>query len=78
MHSPETMIATNRFGLGARPGEADEAGADPRAWLLQQLEGQGDSLVRSTQLKSSDVALAEYFQWRSNAERRCRSKFYFV
>ncbi len=31
----DKSIAYNRFGLGARPG--DETGADPRAWLDQQL-----------------------------------------
>ena len=33
--SPE--IASNRFGLGARAGELDEAARDPRAWLERQL-----------------------------------------
>lgn len=32
----DKSIALNRFGLGARPGE--DPGADPRAWLGQQLE----------------------------------------
>src|SRR5690606_36513842 len=27
----------NRFGLGARPGEARSIGADPRGWLTAQL-----------------------------------------
>ena len=31
-----TTIALNRFGLGARPG--DQAPADPKRWLLQQLD----------------------------------------
>ncbi|NLS28981.1 hypothetical protein S2M10_39950 [Sphingomonas sp. S2M10] len=31
----DKSIALNRFGLGARPGE--DPGADPRAWLEQQL-----------------------------------------
>jgi uncharacterized protein (DUF1800 family) len=31
-------IAANRFGLGARPGEIDEASANPESWLLRQLE----------------------------------------
>ena len=31
-------IALNRFGLGARPGEARRLG-DPRGWLLEQVEG---------------------------------------
>ncbi len=29
--------ATSRFGLGARPGELDSVGSDPRGWLLSQL-----------------------------------------
>jgi uncharacterized protein (DUF1800 family) len=31
-------IAVNRFGLGARPGELEAAGADPRGWLNAQLK----------------------------------------
>src|SRR5690242_581335 len=32
-------IAVNRFGLGALPGEMEAAAANPRRWLLEQLEG---------------------------------------
>jgi uncharacterized protein (DUF1800 family) len=32
-------IATNRFGLGARPGEMAACAGDPRAWLDAQLKG---------------------------------------
>lgn len=32
------VIAGNRFGLGARPGELEGLG-DPRTWLLDQLQG---------------------------------------
>lgn len=32
-------IATNRFGLGARPGEMAQAASDPRGWLLAQVRG---------------------------------------
>ena len=31
-----TTIASNRFGLGGRP--TDQALADPKRWLLQQLD----------------------------------------
>ncbi len=34
----EPAVAAHSFGLGARPGEIAEAGGDPRAWLLGQLE----------------------------------------
>ena len=30
----ETVIAANRFGLGARPGDLDKIGDSPREWLL--------------------------------------------
>jgi uncharacterized protein (DUF1800 family) len=32
-------IAANRFGLGARPGELDDAERDPQGWLRRQLKG---------------------------------------
>ena len=37
----KTVIATNRFGLGARPGELGAADPDTRYWLLDQLQGPG-------------------------------------
>lgn len=33
------VIAANRYGLGARPGELSAIGSDPRGWLAQQVEG---------------------------------------
>src|SRR5688572_15461748 len=41
-------IATNRFGLGARPGELAAAGKDPRGWLREQ--------IRKPQKPSAEVA----------------------
>jgi uncharacterized protein (DUF1800 family) len=38
MLSKETAIAANRFGLGARPGDAAAIGSDARGWLAQQLD----------------------------------------
>lgn len=35
----DAAIATNRFGLGARPGELAACAADPRGWLEAQLQG---------------------------------------
>ncbi len=35
----ETVIAANRFGLGARPGELARIDGNPRGWLLDQLQG---------------------------------------
>src|SRR5438105_3265377 len=36
MPMPDSAIALNRFGLGARPDEASPA--NPKAWLLDQFE----------------------------------------
>jgi uncharacterized protein (DUF1800 family) len=33
------VIATNRFGLGARPGELSRIDENPSTWLLDQLQG---------------------------------------
>ena len=38
MLTKDAAIAANRFGLGARPGDARSIGSDPKAWLLAQLE----------------------------------------
>ena len=35
--NPAAAIATNRYGLGARPGDLVAAAADPRGWLLAQV-----------------------------------------
>lgn len=35
----EAFVATSRLGMGARPGELAVAAADPRAFVLRQLEG---------------------------------------
>ena len=36
---PQTVIAANRFGLGARPGDLDAIDPNPRGWLIDQLQG---------------------------------------
>ncbi len=38
MLTTQAAIAANRFGLGARRGDADLIGSDPRGWLTSQLE----------------------------------------
>ncbi len=37
MIKPETVIAANRFGFGAKPGELAHIGANPRDWLRAQI-----------------------------------------
>jgi uncharacterized protein (DUF1800 family) len=34
----QAVLAANRFGLGARPGEITDIGGEPREWLMRQVE----------------------------------------
>jgi uncharacterized protein (DUF1800 family) len=46
MEQPAAFVALNRFGLGARPGEAALVAPDPRGWVLDQLaRGQADTVA---------------------------------
>jgi uncharacterized protein (DUF1800 family) len=60
-------IAANRFGLGAKPGDLDTIGSDPRGWLNAQLSG-APPLLAAPGLKSVTEILGEAFQLRG--ERR--------
>jgi uncharacterized protein (DUF1800 family) len=40
-NSLDATIAVNRFGLGARPGEIEDAKRDPRGWLRAQIRREG-------------------------------------
>jgi uncharacterized protein (DUF1800 family) len=57
MHSKAAAIAVNRFGLGARPGDADLIGSDPRGWLSAQLTAD-----RRTDRTAQRPASAETFE----------------
>jgi uncharacterized protein (DUF1800 family) len=35
--TPQALIATQRFGLGAKPGDLAQRAADPQGWLLDQV-----------------------------------------
>ncbi|MBT6579055.1 MAG: DUF1800 domain-containing protein, partial [Cellvibrionales bacterium] len=62
----EAVIAVNRFGLGARPGELEEAASNPRAWLLNQMKApQFD-----TQTINTESAFRQYSSLRANRAKR--------
>ncbi|MFL6619089.1 MAG: DUF1800 family protein [Povalibacter sp.] len=54
------FIATNRFGLGARPKEIAEVGSDGKAWLLQQIERKQTMPASIEALPSSAEVLKSY------------------
>jgi uncharacterized protein (DUF1800 family) len=73
MQANAGMIATNRFGLGARPGEAARAADDPRGWLLAQLEQPHGSVLADAGLPDSRTALTHWYAFQSE-RRKAREK----
>ena len=61
MLSKQTLIATNRFGLGASPTDIQRAKDDPKAWLKAQIKTSTDlSSVFSDQPSSADILRQSY------------------
>jgi uncharacterized protein (DUF1800 family) len=54
------IIAANRFGLGARPGELTDIGNDARAWLTRQVQGGRPVPPETAALPSSSVAFQTF------------------
>jgi uncharacterized protein (DUF1800 family) len=59
----EPIIAVNRFGLGAAPGELAAAAADPRSWLLKQIDGAAPPIPEFGKLAGSGEGLKAYPRW---------------
>jgi len=59
----ESVIAVNRFGLGAAPGELEAAAADPRGWLAKQVGQPAPAHPQFGKLAHSSEALKEYPRW---------------
>jgi uncharacterized protein (DUF1800 family) len=65
----ESVIAANRFGLGARPGELAALGANARDWLRAQLLAGPPIVPGSAELRPSQQILAEAFELRREIQR---------
>jgi uncharacterized protein (DUF1800 family) len=71
--SRDAVIATNRFGLGARPGEIKAAASDPRDWLRAQIRGQRELPAEIRALPSS-AAMFEVYREEQAARRKARDE----
>jgi uncharacterized protein (DUF1800 family) len=72
----DAVIATNRFGLGATPGQIRTAAANPKAWLLAQIAQPHEALIGQRNLPSSAQAFQaflDYAQVRRNERRIAQS-----
>ncbi|MFK8013817.1 MAG: DUF1800 family protein [Gammaproteobacteria bacterium] len=72
MTTTTTVIAANRFGLGARPNELRKIGERHRAWLLDQLEGPDKTAGALRALPTSRELIIRIGELR--AERRAERK----
>jgi uncharacterized protein (DUF1800 family) len=61
--STQAVIAANRFGLGARPGEIAAIGSDARGWLRAQLVPERGLPAPLAALPSTADDLAEFQKW---------------
>lgn len=59
----EAIIAVNRFGLGATPGELAAASGDPRGWLGAQASTAAPDYPAFADLAPSREALTEFPRW---------------
>ncbi|MBS0296925.1 MAG: DUF1800 family protein [Proteobacteria bacterium] len=64
-------IAATRFGLGAKPGEIEQASADPQAWLIRQIRPEGADQPGGAlpSGKEAVIALNEYQQNRQELRK---------
>ena len=62
----ETVIAANRFGLGARPGDLPAIGNDYQGWLLAQVDGPAALPRIIADLPPSADVLAEFQSMRQD------------
>jgi uncharacterized protein (DUF1800 family) len=60
----DTVIAANRFGLGARPGELPQIDDDPRGWLLDQLPGPANVPSAISELPKTAAILVQFAELR--------------
>ncbi|MET0535757.1 MAG: DUF1800 domain-containing protein [Steroidobacter sp.] len=65
------IIAANRFGLGARPGEIADIDTDPQGWLIAQIVGARSASSELNGLPTSAAAFEAYAEaLRQRRERK--------
>ena len=73
MTTKNAVIATNRFGLGATPGDLARVADRPAAWLLDQLQGPHRSPAEIGRLRDSASVLVEVQDLRRSQREMQRS-----
>ncbi|WP_044562221.1 DUF1800 family protein [Azospirillum sp. B4] len=68
----QAAIATNRFGLGARPGDITQAQSDPRGWLEVQLTAPAAPPPELREMEDSATRLAATYATRKEKDEDAR------
>lgn len=68
------LIAANRFGLGARPGELNDIAHDPKDWVLAQLESPPKASEALTKLPSSLEYQKQFIEWHDQIKQAGKDK----
>ena len=69
----ETVIASNRFGFGAKPGDLQRIGSRPRDWLRNQVDQPDLASLDQRSLASSREALQSFIDLRARRRDARRS-----
>ena len=69
----KSVIAANRFGLGARPGDLAQVGDSAESWLLDQLSGPSRSPAELRDLPDSAAVFSELQELRRAQRARRQS-----
>lgn len=69
--SIQAVIATNRFGLGAKPNELNQAAKDPKGWLINQLNTTPTLTFNNNLPSSNEIfeTLAELKAFKKNLKK---------
>lgn len=71
--SIHAAIATNRFGLGARPGDIETVAGDPKAWLRGQLTENAAEGFPASGLVSAREHIRDFYDYRLTGSARNQS-----
>ena len=66
----ETVIAANRFGLGAKPGDLAGIGDSPREWLLDQVQKSQPLLKAASSVPTSKDAILKQQEYRRQTQQQ--------
>jgi uncharacterized protein (DUF1800 family) len=59
----QAVIAANRFGLGARPGDVAKIAGDPKGWLMGQMTPETELPAPLRALPSTVDDMSAFFKW---------------